>query len=132
MTVFPENVNHPVICRSYYSNYVHLILTHCQCRAQLPRHLNNKEDVFNFNFYKTLLKIIKYHQEWEVPRDDLTTNADRFVASESKIASIHWDGLSMILICPASIVAQDLCGSRNINEERVIERFPVVQSFQTL
>ena len=51
----------------------------------------------------------------EVPRNDLADNTDGFMASVSKLALVCLDDLSVVLVCPTSVVADALNRSRHID-----------------
>src|SRR5262249_19551238 len=63
------------------------------------------------------------HQQREIPGNDLTDDADRFVAGVAKIIALYRDRLAVILVGPAGIVAVALDGHRQVDIKRITVRF---------
>lgn len=84
--------------------------TRCQCRCDFPAK----------------------HEEREVPRNNLGADSNWLVAGERNVVAIHGHHLSVVLVCPAGIIPEDLNGGGHIHGQRAGEGLAIVQSFQAL
>ena len=73
----------------------------------------------------------RLHQQREVPRDDLADDADRLMAGVAEIWPLDGDGLAVVLVGPAGVVAIGLDGQRQVGVERIAVGLAVVERFQS-
>jgi len=78
-----------------------------------------------------LMMIDNLHQQWEVPRYDLTTNPHRLVPRVTEKRAIDRNRLPVVLVSPASVVSVALDGKPKVNVISVLERFSVIEGLQT-
>ena len=73
----------------------------------------------------------RLHQQREVPRNDLADDADGFVARVAEIRPFDGDGLAVILVGPAGVIAIRFDGEGKVGVERIAVGFAVVERFQS-
>src|SRR5262249_57296969 len=70
------------------------------------------------------------HQEGEVPRDDLATDADRLPQREVEVVGIGGVRLAVDLGDPAGVVAERRRGARDVDVPALGEGLPVVERLE--
>lgn len=83
-------------------------ITHSQSGSQFPR----------------------LHQEGEVPRNDLSTDADGFMSRIGEEVPGNRDNFSVVLVSPSSIIAESVDGGSHIDRVGHTIRLAVVQSLE--
>ena len=72
------------------------------------------------------------HQQWEVPRDDLSDDADGFAKRVAEVLARQRDLLrrAVQLGHPSRVVAKRRRGQRSVEEQRVVDGHSVVEGFE--
>ena len=70
------------------------------------------------------------HEEWKIPGDDLTANADGFMPCVAEEVASGRDNLSVILVGPSGVVAIAINRQAQIGCEGHLERLAIVQRLQ--
>ena len=70
------------------------------------------------------------HQDWKVPRDDLSGNPDGFALGIAKMVSANRNGFAMNFVSVTGVVSQTIDRQWQVRGRTFAERFAVVQRFQ--